>query len=198
MFIFNIFCDASINTTTKVACGGAIVVLQDTETKTIKELDREVVIQENATNNTAEILAIWVGIKCALNFRNQYPDAVFRLFSDSKISLYGLRDWMKNWISKIRDDGTLISSSGEPVRNQQRFIDIFNIIVETGLKIEFYHQRGHVKDNHMSSAIARGYFIKANKVTPEMLGLSIETLSDYNDKIDRVTRDAIIYAKSKD
>ena len=44
---------------------------------------------------------------------------------------------MKNWIAGIKPDGTLVSSSGQPVANQQKFIDIFNIIVENNLLIEF-------------------------------------------------------------
>ena len=187
--IINLFCDASIDLNTKTACGGCVIVLQDEIG--ISEIGRRLIIQQNATNNSSEILAIWIGVVEALKLRNQYPGAVFRLFSDSKISLYGLRDWMKNWIRNITPEGVLLSSSGEPVKNQQRFIEVFNLIVENNLKIELYHQRGHVNEGKMSLNKARASFIKANKVTPEAVGMSIELISQFNSVVDNATRDAV-------
>lgn len=188
--IFNFFCDASIDINTKVACGGTYITCQD-DMGQIKEIGHRLIIQKNATNNSAEILAIWAGVVEAIKLREIYPNAVFRLFSDSKISLYGLRDWIKNWIRQITPEGVLISSSGQPVANQQRFIDIFNMIVENSMKIEFYHQRGHVVDGRVSRDKARVQFIRANKVPPEGLGLTIEYLSKCNDRIDSLSRNAI-------
>lgn len=187
--IINLFCDASINIDKKVACGGCYITCQNENG--IQNLGFQRIIQTNATNNSAEILAIWVGVIEAIKIKHRYPNAVFRLFSDSKISLYGLRDWMKNWIARMNPDGVLIASNGQPVMNQERFIDIFNLIVENNLHIELYHQRGHVKDRNMSSKLARAHFIKANKVPPENLGLDIEYISDCNDIIDNLTRQAI-------
>lgn len=187
--IINIFCDASINLTTKNACGGCVIMMQDE--MGITDISKRLIIQKNATNNSSEILAIWTGVVEALKLRNSFPGAIFRLFSDSKISLYGLRDWIKNWISNMSEDGTLITSSGGPVINQQRFIEVFNLIVENNLRIELYHQRGHVTDGKISKAKARSSFIKANKVPPEALGLDIDILCYYNNIIDNETRNAI-------
>lgn len=190
--IFNLFCDASIDLDNKVACAGCYITCQDDNNiSNIIGLKR--VIQPNATNNSAEILAIWIGVTEALKIRDyQYPNAIFRLFSDSKISLYGVRDWIKNWIKNSPTDSELISpSSKEPVKNQQRFIDIFNIIVENNLHIEFYHQRGHVGAK-VPLNIARVSFIKANKVAPEALGLNIAYLSECNDYVDNSTRKPIV------
>lgn len=188
--VFNLFCDASIDLDKKIACGGCFITCQDNYG--IYDVGWRRMIQLEATNNSAEILAIFVGIIESLNLRNNNPGCIFRLFSDSKISLYGLRDWMKDWISRMNENGVLISSSGQPVINQQRFIEIFNLIVENNLRIEFYHQRGHVLDKHMSMECARSSFIKANKVAPESLGLDIAYLSRCNDIIDRRTREAVV------
>ena len=188
--IFNIFCDASIDLATKIACGGCYIMTQD-QIGRVEEFGFKRIIQKDATNNSAEILAIWIGVVEALKIRQLYPGAIFRLFSDSKISLYGVRDWMKNWVSNINSDGVLISSSGQPVMNQQRFIEIFNLIVENNLKIEFYHQRGHVEERHMPLTIARAQFIKANKVSPEGMDTSIEILCHGNAVIDALTRKAV-------
>lgn len=187
--IINLFCDASIDIAKKIACGGCAIYMQDNNTNNI--IGSKLMLQQQATNNSAEILAIWIGVVEALKLRLTYPNAVFRLFSDSKISLYGLRDWIKNWVNNIRADGVLISSSGEPVSNQQRFIEIYNLIVENGLKIEFYHQRGHVNDGKISLEQSRIQFIRANKVAPENLGLDMIFINNCNSYIDDFTRRAV-------
>ena len=189
--IFNIFCDASIDIANKIGCGGAYIVSQNENILT--PIESKLRIQLNATNNSSEIMAIWIGILEALKIRYQYPNAIFRLFSDSKISIYGLRSWMISWVKNINPNdknNTLISSSGSIVMNQQRFIDIFNLIIENNLMIEFYHQRGHV-NTKTSLNYARADFIKSNKVSPEALGINIEVLSNYNNYIDNITREAI-------
>lgn len=192
MEVINIFCDASIDINRKVACGGCFISMQ-TEYGEFVELGNKMMIQENATNNSSEIMAIWIGVVEAYKLRKHYPHAVFRLFSDSKISLYGLRDWLKNWIRNMDADGNLISSQGTVVANQQYFIEIFNTIVKNNLKIELYHQRGHVggAGSKMTLPEARVKFIRANKVPPESLGVNIEYLCEYNNKIDNATRMAV-------
>lgn len=190
--IINLFCDASIDTNKKIACGGCYAVAQDENEHT--PIGYKLCIQHNATNNSAEILAIWIGVNEALRIRQTHPNAIFRLFSDSKISLYGLRDWIKNWIKNAERKNTdiLISSSGQEVANQQCFIDIYNIIIETGLRIELYHQRGHVGESGgVNLTTARTQFIRANKVSPESLGLDIKFISEYNHCIDNATRSAM-------
>lgn len=192
MLIINLFCDASIDTNLKIACGGTHIIMQDRGQ--LIHLYDKLYIQHNATNNSAEILAIWIGVVEVLYLRQKYNNAIFRLFSDSKISLYGLRDWMKNWIKNAERNNSdiLISSSGTEVANQQLFIDIFNLIVENNLKIELYHQRGHVGESSgVNLQKARVQFIKANKVSPENLGLDIQIISQCNKTIDNNTRNAL-------
>ena len=191
--VINIFCDASIDTDVNVACGGCFIVLQHDDGN-ITPLYHQLCLQTEATNNSSEILAIYTGVNEAIKLRNMYPNAIFRLFSDSKISLYGLRDWIKNWIknSELRGTDVLISSSGQPVANQQYFIKIFNVIVDYTLCIEFYHQRGHVGESGgVSKDKARAQFIKANKVSPELMGIDIHFLCKYNHIIDNLTRNAV-------
>ena len=187
--IYNIFCDASIDIQNKIACGGCYITRQIYSGNMI-DVGYKRVIQLNATNNSSEILAIEVGVEEALRIRKTYPDSVFRLFSDSSISLLGLRDWISNWIQNMNEDGTLIASNNQPVKNQQKFIDIYNCIVSEHLQIQLFHQRGHVKET-VSLEEARKKFITMNKLTPESLGTTIEELSKYNRKIDNLTRDAI-------
>lgn len=190
--IFNLFCDASIDTNKNIACGGCYISAQDDTA--LYSIDTKALVQLHATNNSSEILAIWIGIIEALKLRQSHPGAIFRLFSDSKISIYGLRSWMVNWVKNIKPNdpnNTLISSSGDPVMNQQRFIDIFNMIVRNNLRIELYHQRGHVGAKDISLQKARIDFVKNNKVSPENLGLTIDYLSQCNNYIDNFTRESL-------
>ena len=193
--IINIFCDASIDINSGTSCGGCLVTNQCGSACSVLYYKGRIL--PNSTNNYAEITAILVGVIEALRLRPlyKYNYPIFRLFSDSKISLYGLRDWLKNWKITVDENGNqcLISTSGTPVCNQQVFIEIFNIIVENNLYIELYHQRGHAtgKKSKVGLDKARADFIKANKVTPEHLELDIEFLSLCNDLIDNYTRDAV-------
>lgn len=193
--IINLFCDASIDLNRKIACSGCYITSHSYDMgvpSNFIDMGRRLMIQTDATNNSSEILAIWLGVREAIRLRRIYPGAVFRLFSDSKISLYGLRDWMKNWVKNIDSNGILISSSGAPVMNQQKFIEIYNMIIENNLKIELYHNRGHAGGGgKVSLKDARIQFIKANKVPPEGLGLTIEYISNYNSLVDNATREAV-------
>jgi len=83
--IINLFCDASIELEKKIACGGTYIMAQ-MDDGSIQEIGFRRALQLHATNNSSEILAIWLGVVEALKLRNIYPNAVFRLFSDSKIS----------------------------------------------------------------------------------------------------------------
>ena len=187
--IINLFCDASIDSqNTNIACSGCVVVMQD-DRNAINIINKRFAIKHNSTNNSAEILAILLGVSEALRIRNNlYPNAIFRLFSDSGISLFGLRDWMVNWIRNMGDDNILRTSQKDPVINQQTFINIYNLIVNYNLKIELYHQKGHIAMTDKALKEARAYFIKQNKVTPDMLGLSIENIVSFNNMVDNDTR----------
>jgi len=190
MIVINLFCDASIDLQKKVACAGCEVLMQN-EFNELHRLNKRYIIQLHATNNSAEVLAIWIGVVEAIKLRQYYPYAVFRLFSDSKISLCGVKDWMKDWVRRSDGSGVLKSSSGQPVMNQQTFIEIYNLIIETGLRIEFYHQRGHVLDGKVSKEKARAQFIATNKVPFEGLGLSMEVMCQFNSLVDSNSRKAL-------
>ena len=58
MEVINIFCDASIDINRKVACGGCFISMQ-TEYGEFIDLGNKMMIQENATNNSSEIMAIF-------------------------------------------------------------------------------------------------------------------------------------------
>lgn len=142
----NIFCDASITTYNGVTygCPGSIVVYKD------EIIHKDSTILVESTNNESEIYAILLATRQAI----MYKDHVSRIniFSDSRISVCGLRDWMVSWVKRSRD-GVLMSTSGV-VANQQIFLHIINLILNHLDEYHIYHIDGHcVSDKDITKAM---------------------------------------------
>jgi len=86
----------------------------------------------------------------------------------------------------------LINSSGLPVANQKYFIDIFNMIVQNNLHIEFYHQRGHVClfDSTKLDKASKD-FKNSNSIPIHRLGVDISYISKFNNLVDQLSRDVV-------
>ena len=141
----NIFTDASLINTEYgyITCSGAIAV-SDITTPSPTVLDRTFMINAHSTNNHGELLAILYGVELAM--KNKYLFSQINLFSDSRRSVFGLRDWCSKWFNNTVSDpyGVIVSSSGAPVSNQDIIKCIIRTIVFSDLKINLYHQSGHV------------------------------------------------------
>lgn len=181
----NIFTDASIKTLKDtgetLGCPGAICVgtREDGSTYII---DEAYYIERYATNNSSEIKAVSLGVSKALQYRNNFKQ--INLFSDSMICIHGLREWLYNWLNCIYD-GIMYSSSGKPVANQQTFSSILNTIVMNNLRINLYHQKGHVSIiNNSSLENAAKVFMKTNFLQEEPTLSLILQLSGYNNMVD--------------
>lgn len=178
----NIFTDASIKKLPDgetLGCPGALCIY--TLNNGMPEiLDLTCYIERYATNNSSEIKAISLGVAKALQYRNYFQR--INIFSDSRICIQGIREWIFNWVNCI-NNGLMCSSSGEPVANQNTFASIVNTIVCNNLNINFYHQKGHVKiSNNKAIENAVKVFKDVNK-----LDVSFELmkeLSNFNDIID--------------
>lgn len=182
--VLNIFCDASIKKTNSgrtYGCPGSIAV--DT---TGSSVDYRHTILVDSTNNESEITAIVMAIQQNIEYKNMYP--IINIFSDSKISVNGLRDWMLNWISNSKD-GVLMSTSGE-VANQQIFLHALNLIMYNLDSFRLYHVDGHKNPENPS---------QVNKVINDFErfnGIKIgpieaKYLCYYNGVIDNKTRDEL-------
>jgi ribonuclease HI len=182
--VVNIFTDASMikhyNGITS-GCYGAIVCCNG------KIIDSEYRIMPNCTNNNAEIRAIRSGVNLAIKWRNLFPYLpVFNLFSDSQISVLGIREYIYGW---KYNESNLISKANTPVKNQSIFLEIVNLIVNSGLYINFFHQKGHVKlNNYGSINNAIHVFINANGVTDKVETKFIKYISRMNNLVDDTTR----------
>lgn len=197
--VVNIFTDASVLKTSQgetISCGGAIIVLGDES-----ETHHNVEVLRDSTNNQGEIMAINIGIDFAIKITNFHRNAglhvpEINLFSDSKISVCGLRQWIFNWIN-CSSGGVMYSSSGNPVANQDIYKSIIYKIVNNNININLYHQKGHVIENQDKSVInAQRVFNESNGTKVNNLDL-IRRLSYYNNMIDVITRNCLYIEKDK-
>lgn len=185
--IYDIYTDASIDLQKKVGCAGALVVNRRTN-----EIKNEIfALRYNATNNLCEIIAIWLGIYQAIGLLNTELEPFHvNLFSDSQISLFGMREWIPGWI-RNRKGEAMISSSGV-VANQEWFRDAYHAILGSGLKIKLFHQKGHVlTDNPKHLYIAEKTFRTSNVNSLHMIGMTAQTISNYNNMVDNDTRNIV-------
>lgn len=183
----NIFTDASIQSTTyeTIGCAGAILVhgyLQNN----VKDNHYQII--RRTTNNNSEIKAIRLGVMNALKYKNQYR--VIRLFSDSQISIFGIRERIFKW--KLNKDGVYVGSEKTPIKNQDVMLEIVNFMIDHDLKIEFYHQAGHVNyknNNDLLDAIH--VFAASNNIRDVISYEFMSTISQLNGIVDNDSRNLL-------
>ena len=191
MKIYDIFCDASVTNHMRGACAGALATERYSQNSRLYA-----VIQPNGTNNSGEICALLLGVTSAINIKQSTSEPCrFNIFSDSIISIRGVREWIFGWIANANKNknNILINSEGKPVMNQFYFKTIFNQIIIGDLEAHFYHQPGHVTGNYGSAAYsgAAKEFLKVNGIPIVRLGLTAEMISTFNNFIDGRTRDIL-------
>lgn len=187
----NIFTDASITKLSDgetIGCFGAILI-HGKDQIPIELYSDHVGIRRYSTNNDSELRGILLGVYMALRFRDSFK--TINLFSDSMISIMGLKEWIFTWARNVdKNNGNMRASSGY-VKNQELIERIIYTIINYNLYINLYHQHGHININKPSDIDkATKTFIRLNNVTPTkdlMTDLSI-----YNDRIDNLTRDTLI------
>jgi len=159
-------------------------------------IDKGTKIVYQTTNNYGEIMAIYLGIQSLLSFKEY--DAFLNLFSDSKISVFGLKEWIYGWLRNM-DSRTkmLINSSGTNVANQDIFCNIINFIVQNNTHLSIYHQRGHQNPANVTHMeVVRKSFLENNNI--EITDDIIREICYYNDVVDNMTRDALVRTVAKD
>lgn len=177
----NIFTDASMRKIRKtngqieqIGCAGAILVFGKEE-----GLEAHYQIIRNTTNNNSEIKAIRLGILNALKYKDQFR--YIRLFSDSQISIFGVRERIFKWYIK---QGQFCGYDGTPIKNQDIMLEIVNTIILNNLRVELYHQAGHVKMNQKSLLDAIHVFAASNNVRDTISYEFMKKISGYNNDVD--------------
>lgn len=135
----NVYTDSSITQDidgTFISCSGFVTVIDN------EIVDKGYKILYNSTNNHGELYAVYLGLQNLLKYRC-YPNIYLNLFSDSKISIFGLTHWIYNWVQNMNSD-LLLSSSGTPVKNQDLYANIIYYIVQNNTHLSMFHQLGHM------------------------------------------------------
>lgn len=184
-YILNVFTDASIRKISDQenwSCAGAIAVYGNTI------ICEDYKVYQNRSSNYTELKAIELGINMALNIIKQNPNiSRVNLFSDSQISIFGIRDRIFNW--NIINN-TLTGYGNKIIMNQDIFLEILQLIIMSKLNICFYHQKGH--SDQSSISVSRNTFITSNN----MVGATEETvdyefikyINRYNQMVDAASR----------
>lgn len=182
----NIFTDASVISYQGeyYCCGGAVAIFGPSIYNIIEESFRV----HRATNNYGELDSILQGILLALKIKSIYSNAVenINLFSDSAISVNGLREWIFGWAKRAKNN-TYYNSDGNLVANQELFKKIVYLITSNNLKMNIFHMRGHIDRVGYAKAIKS--FKSVNGIE-----LSIDTfklLAYMNDYVDNKSRNIL-------
>lgn len=139
------------------------------------------------TNNESEIVAIRMGLNIAANLR---PDMKINLFSDSKLSIYGVREWIYNWVRNEHDG--IIYGTGGPLINQQHFLLAVYSILQMNRPVNLYHIRGHRNpSNYKDRKIFSESFRRENKISNILDEQLIDFFISANDYVDKTTGDLL-------
>ena len=184
----NVFSDASITTVNGhyTSCSGYVIVYNDK----IIETNHRIIY--DSTNNYGEIFAIMMAVSAVIKkaCEIKYVSRI-NLFSDSQISVLGLRDWIFKWYKKLNRYNNMISERNVEIANQDIFTEIVRIIVENGIPIHLYHQLGHkVFNNNSDIKKIKESFKKVNG--EEITDVVAQKLCWYNNVIDKFTRDNLM------
>lgn len=199
----NIFTDGSVYHTKgnpaipgneTIGCPGAIVVFTDDNCNVVHQYYSDFIIRD-ATNNTTELSAIELGLCLVTKYEN-YKDYTINLFSDSQLCINSLRQWIFAWTNCMHD-GIMYNSSGEPVKNQQIILSIINLIMVRGIRVNLFHQKGHVNLNPKVLDKAHRVFKVSNNIDNVDIEL-IKAISVYNDYVDIHTKISLEQFKNID
>lgn len=190
----NIFADASIRNCRHerlAGCYGVVAVCMD------HILYNDNRVHSDTTSNLEEARGVRRALSIALAYRNMFSR--INIFSDSKLSICGLRDFSQGWL--YHDNGLYKSKAcNKPVANQEIFVEMYAFAQEL-LKtnqLGLYHIKGHVDfDKHPTSvdkslAAASTSFSKENCL-PFGLDINIvRYLCTYNDFVDHSSRSYLL------
>lgn len=190
----NIFTDAStisaMQGQTNVTSAGAIAIAGKNVSNILLE-DYQVLAE---TNNFGELYAITLGIQLAIRLRNVMPIITINIFSDSAWALFGMRDWSERWLLKSEKNNNIFKNlGGSTVAHQELFKYNMSLIVSYGIKINFYHVRGHVANTKKCIASAARSFVNNNKY-PNPSTEFMKIITHMNNVVDRKSREFLNYS----
>ena len=191
----NIFCDASVRKRGEDsfdACYSVVAVNENTV------IDSDTKVISNSTNNGGEIRGLRLALSIANKWINKYD--FINIFSDSKISIIGLREYIYNWKYNEKT-GKLINRSGTPVANQEVFIECYYLLSNLDRlkpnRVQLLHQRGHINNDIRSLCKARKSFKKENHINADVNLNLINYISTWNNYVDYNSRSTLRHTSHK-
>ena len=193
----NIFCDGSIKvndiTGETIGSPGYCVV-------TVNEYNQEVILEQysciirDCTNNITENRALLLSVQRAIYYYSLGYDV--NIFSDSQYCIHGITDWIFKWIQNVYNNH-MYNSSGEIVKNEDFILELFMTIYRSGVKVNFYHQKGHVTDTPSSLDKAVKCFSNSNNIRL-VEPYFVKRISYYNNMVDIFTKNSLdIFASNE-
>ena len=195
-YTLNIFSDASMRISKggiTSGCYGVVAVCMD---NIIYSFYR---IHSNTTVNAEEARGIRSALAIALQYRYQFKN--INIFSDSAISIIGLREYTQKWVYN-ENDNTLYKnkSFGSEVANQGLFVEMYNFATELRKtnQLGLYHIKGHVSfEGHqktINSNIHTAYkvFLRENNCNGSLDINIIRYLCTYNTFVDNGSRSVLL------
>lgn len=179
----NIFSDASIIGSKKnfTGCYGVVAVCED---DVIDSLFRLV---SHTTSNNSEIKGIRGAISIANKYKYNFKQ--INIFSDSQISVFGLRDYIYKWRYNV-NNGLLYGTSGSPIVNQEIFIESYYMLLDiiNTVPVSIFHQSGHVDNRYDRLKEAANVFARSNNIKGNIDLNFIRYISTYNNYVDQTSR----------
>jgi ribonuclease HI len=180
----NIFSDASIigKSGNFKGCYGVVAVVKD------DIIDQTYRMVSYTTNNNSEIKGIRAALDIAMRYRFQFP--FINIFSDSLISINGLKSYILGWRYNP-NDGCLYTKMKKKVVNQEIFIESYRILKEleaAPCMICLYHQPGHVENGYNNLVKAADTFRKTNVIRGNIDLNFMRYISTWNNYVDNTSR----------
>ena len=160
----------AIGTTAPAVCiyNGTNLIMQDFK------------ILHNSTTQQGELYAILIGIMKSYLYRNYKH---IRLFSDSQVSIFGIRDRIFKWVRETNEGKNILGEDGT-IKNQDYIMDIIYYILSNNIPIELYHVKGHVKKSYDSILHAKKVFQTSNNINENIDDALIYMISNANNEVD--------------
>lgn len=186
--VINIFTDASMMPTDGTqpvpGCYGFLTMHGETE------INHGVYVDTYSTVNRAEIKGIKCAVMEAIRLRSIGFRGMINIFSDSQISVLGIRERIFGWFN---NGSYLENKSGEKVANQSEYIEILQLIIQYNPYVNFYHMKGHVNIHDSQLVFKASSTFRRSNMHPDTPVKNIDLdfikfISKCNNEIDNRTR----------
>lgn len=180
----NIFSDASM--IKDYGCYSVIAVCKDSI------IDSYCHPVSNTTVNNSEIKGLRAALTLALRWKNSFD--FINIFSDSLISVMGLKQYLFGWRYNPNDQ-LLYTTAGKPASNQFIFVESHQLLMELyndpNCIIRVFHQNGHIDNKYNDLLKAMKTFIKTNSIRGKVDLNLIRYISTYNNYVDNYSRSTL-------